>query len=70
MLIRKAKLKSKNKLAKMATRHCGTGLVWITKIRENIITNRANVFGFLSSFPLLPQATMAVIGSYLSSLYS
>ncbi len=31
--------------------------------------NGANVFCFLSSLPLLPTATTAVFGSYLSSLY-
>jgi hypothetical protein len=33
-------------------------------------SNGANVFCFLSSLPLLPPATTAVFGSYLSSLYS
>jgi hypothetical protein len=32
--------------------------------------NEVNVFCFLSSLPLLPTATTAVFGSYLSSLYS
>ncbi len=31
--------------------------------------NRANVFCFLSSLPLLLPVTTAVFGSYLSSLY-
>jgi hypothetical protein len=35
-----------------------------------VSTNGANVFCFLSSLPLLPPATTAVFGSYLSSLYS
>ncbi len=33
------------------------------------LLNGANVFCFLSSFPLLPPTTAAVFGSYLSSLY-
>jgi hypothetical protein len=32
--------------------------------------NEADVFCFLSSLPLLPPATTAMFGSYLSSLYS
>ncbi len=34
------------------------------------LINRANVFCFLSSLPLLPPATTAVFVSYLSSLHS
>jgi hypothetical protein len=68
-------IKSKKlKLAKTATRLCGTnediqGLVWkIKNPREYQYLKRGNIFCFLSSFPLLPQATTAVFGSYLSSL--
>ncbi len=34
------------------------------------ITNGTNAFCFLSYLPLLPPATTAVFGSFLSSLYS
>ncbi len=37
------------------------GIVWLTE------SMGANVFCFLSSLPLLPPATTAVFGSYLSS---
>ncbi len=44
--------------------------ICLVYLAATVLDNGANVFCFLWSLPLLPPATTAVFGSYLSSLYS